>query len=77
MNSGATRTTPTRDDPVTAAFAENMEDFIQTHPIDLWIHGHTHHGADYRIGNCRIVSNQRGYPDQPAADFRPDWIVAV
>ena len=54
-----------------------MEDFIQTHPIDLWIHGHTHHGADYAIGNCRIVSNQRGYADQPVADFRPDWIVEI
>jgi predicted phosphodiesterase len=53
------------EDPVTAAFAENMEDFIRAHPIDLWIHGHTHHCVDYAIGNCRIVSNQRGYFTEP------------
>jgi DNA repair exonuclease SbcCD nuclease subunit len=29
--------------------------------VDLWIHGHTHAGFDYRKGNCRVVSNPRGY----------------
>ncbi len=66
-----------RNDPVTAAFAENMEDVIQTNPIDLWIHGHTHHCVDYRIGACRVLSNQRGYADQPVANFRPDQIVEL
>lgn len=27
----------------------------------LWIHGHTHHSADYLARGCRIVSNPRGY----------------
>lgn len=28
----------------------------------LWIHGHTHTSFDYRVGNCRVVCNPRGYP---------------
>lgn len=28
----------------------------------LWIHGHTHTTFDYRVGNCRVLSNPRGYP---------------
>lgn len=66
-----------RDDPVTAAFAEDMEEFIYSHPIDLWIHGHTHHCVDYTIGTCRVLSNQRGYADEPTKDFRPDLVVAI
>lgn len=27
----------------------------------LWVHGHTHTSFDYQIGQCRIVSNPRGY----------------
>lgn len=28
---------------------------------DLWLHGHTHDGFDYRIGRCRVVANPAGY----------------
>jgi predicted phosphodiesterase len=28
----------------------------------LWVHGHTHTQFDYRVGNCRVLSNPRGYP---------------
>jgi hypothetical protein len=27
----------------------------------LWVHGHTHHRFDYRVGGCRVVCNPRGY----------------
>lgn len=27
----------------------------------LWVHGHIHTSADYRVGDCRVVSNPRGY----------------
>ena len=27
----------------------------------LWVHGHTHSSHDYRVGNCRVVCNPRGY----------------
>ncbi|WP_366919262.1 metallophosphoesterase [Variovorax ginsengisoli] len=27
----------------------------------LWVHGHTHDSFDYVVGNCRVISNPRGY----------------
>lgn len=31
------------------------------HGADLWLHGHTHDGFDYRVGRCRVVANPAGY----------------
>jgi hypothetical protein len=36
---------------------------------DLWVHGHSHRDCDYRIGRTRIVSRQRGGPENGA--FEP------
>jgi predicted phosphodiesterase len=48
----------------------------------LWVHGHTHSGHDYRVGNCRVVCNPRGYqtvamphPENPG--FRADLVVTL
>jgi Icc-related predicted phosphoesterase len=48
-----------KDDLVTAAFATNLE--RRTCGVQLWVHGHTHVGSDYRLGDCRVVNNPRGY----------------
>lgn len=32
----------------------------------LWVHGHTHHGCDYTLGDTRVYSNPKGYPNQSA-----------
>lgn len=45
--------------PLSAAFASNVDHLVQH--ADLWIHGHTHDNFDYRLGNCRVVCNPRGY----------------
>ena len=64
--------------PVSAAFASNMDDFIQEHQPPLWIHGHTHESFDYQIGKTRIVCNPRGYASTaPNKEFRPDFTVVV
>ncbi len=47
----------------------DLEDLIRRFDVDLWLHGHTHHNVDYRVGDTRVVSNQRGYPDQPVPGF--------
>lgn len=48
----------------------------------LWHHGHTHSSHDYRVGNCRVVCNPRGYqtaamPRPENAAFRDDLVVAL
>lgn len=48
-----------RDDPITAAFASNLDHLIGG--ARLWVHGHTHVGCDYTHGSSRVVANPRGY----------------
>lgn len=50
------------DDPIAPAYASNF-------PIDYakgkyWIHGHTHHPADYDAAGIRVLSNPKGYTDE-------------
>jgi Icc-related predicted phosphoesterase len=67
-----------RADPVSAAFASNLEDFILDHQPRLWIHGHTHESFDYEIGKTRVVCNPRGYASiEENKKFRPDYTIVL
>ena len=52
-----------------AASVSPLESLVETAGPQLWIHGHSHADCDYRIGPCRIVSRQRGTPENTA--FEP------
>ena len=43
-----------------AAFVSNLSELLPK--ASLWIHGHVHDSFDYRVGQCRVVANPRGYP---------------
>lgn len=59
-----------------AAYASDLESMIGL--ADLWIHGHTHVAADYRVGNGRVVCNPRGYVgDGVVQEFDPRFVVEV
>lgn len=60
-----------------AAFVSALDDFVGESVVPLWIHGHTHHCVDYKIGKTRIFSNQRGYPGEPDLGFKPDAVIEV
>jgi predicted phosphohydrolase len=64
-----------RANPISCAYASNLDEFIETHQPHLWIHGHIHESVDYHIGKTRIVSNPQGYPDDPNPGFRADWVL--
>lgn len=67
-----------KEDLLSAAYASNLEEFIINHQPNLWVHGHTHHNIDYKIGDTRVVSNQRGYiPEEPNEAFQPAFIVEI
>lgn len=56
------------------AFCSNQHHLIERNPhIVAWVHGHTHHNCDYKIGETRIISNQRGYHgyENLANEFNP------
>ncbi|MHA6643654.1 metallophosphoesterase [Mesorhizobium sp. A623] len=65
-----------RGDALNAAFASDLDDLIEMQQPDLWVHGHTHDSADYRIGDTRVVCNPRGYDDENPA-FKMDLVVEI
>lgn len=50
------------DSPMNECFYTNLENLILDNPqIKYWVHGHMHNGSDYKIGECRVLCNPRGY----------------
>jgi hypothetical protein len=52
-----------------AASVTDLDALIAERGPALWVHGHTHADCDYRIGDTRVVSRQRGGPDR--VDYTP------
>ncbi|RLJ19537.1 phosphoesterase [bacterium endosymbiont of Escarpia laminata] len=57
------------NDVSNAAYVSNLEGLIEQRQPSYWIHGHLHNSSDYLIGNCRIICNPRGYPDERNREF--------
>lgn len=66
-----------KDDLVSAAYASDLEKFIEQHNINLWIHGHIHESLDYNISSTRIICNPRGYPDELNYSFDPELVIEI
>jgi predicted phosphodiesterase len=66
-----------RNDPVSAAYASSLDALVASSGVHLWVHGHTHGSADYKIGDARVLCNARGYPDDLNPDFVPGLVVEV
>jgi predicted phosphodiesterase len=65
------------ESPLKAAFASNLDSLIEQSGVPLWIHGHTHYNVDYVIGSTRVLTNQRGYPEELCKGFNPSLIVDI
>ncbi len=51
--------------PLMPAFNSlDMVSIIEKYQPALWVYGHTHECDDQMIGDTRIISNQRGYPNR-------------
>ena len=48
-------------DPLNAAFASNLDGYIENCGAAFWVHGHIHHHSDYLVGGTRIIANPRAY----------------
>jgi Icc-related predicted phosphoesterase len=69
-----------RTEPISAAYASNLEDLIVTQGPALWVHGHIHRPCDYLIGATRIVNNAFGYLDGAEIEgrgFRGDLVIEL
>ena len=63
--------------PLKSAFASDLDSIIEQSGVPLWIYGHTHYNANFVIGSTRVLSNQRGYPEERCKGFDPALIVEV
>ena len=62
--------------PGTAGFCNALDD--QLAHADLWLHGHLHCPADYRVGRCHVCANPLGYArKQEQARFEPQALIRV
>jgi Icc-related predicted phosphoesterase len=66
-----------RDDILSAAYASNLDEFVEHSEASLWIHGHIHASSDYLLGNTRVICNSRGYPEEFNNRFVPDFTVSI
>lgn len=63
---------------ITAYFTSACDDLMHWYPIDMWMYGHSHNSVDRHLENgVRLVSNQRGYPNEVLAytRFNPNKII--
>lgn len=65
---------------LSTAFVSELPPAFFEVPV-LWVHGHTHTSFDYRVGNCRVLCNPRGYinwhGDFENPDFDPGLVVEI
>jgi 3',5'-cyclic AMP phosphodiesterase CpdA len=52
------------NDDLRWCYASDLTDLIVQGQPDLWVHGHIHRRADYRIGATRVVANPRGHIEE-------------
>jgi hypothetical protein len=45
--------------------------------VPLWIHGHTHYNVDFKVGSTRVLTNQRGYPNELCKRFDPSLVIEI
>ena len=64
-------------DIVTSAYVSNLESTILKYAPDLWLHGHLHNSSSYTIGDCQVICNPKGYPDEPNSDFNPTLVIDI
>jgi Icc-related predicted phosphoesterase len=65
-----------KNDLLSPCYASDLENLMVAGRPALWVHGHIHQKVDYKIGDCRIVSNPRGYPGE-RTNFDPQLVVEV
>jgi Icc-related predicted phosphoesterase len=55
------------------AYVSNLEAVIAEAGPTIWLHGHLHNSSDYRLGECRVMCNPRGYPGMINPEFDPEF----
>lgn len=57
------------------AFYSNLPNLIAQ--ADIWISGHSHSNLDVITNETRLISNQKGYPNETITDFNKRLIITL
>lgn len=66
-----------RKDPITAAYASNLEGTILSLKPQYWIHGHIHSPVRYQIGETEVICNPHGYIDEKYNGYEKELIIEI
>lgn len=66
-----------KNDPISSAYASDLEDIILKHQPLYWIHGHIHTPIRYHIGKTEIICNPHGYIDEKYNGYDKDLIIEI
>lgn len=66
-----------KEDPITSAYASDLEGFILEHQPLYWIHGHIHTPSRYPIGTTEVICNPHGYIDERYNGYDKELIIEV
>ena len=54
-----------KGDTLNDAYSSDLSELILSNPnIKVFCHGHTHDSFDYKIGECKVIANPRGYTSE-------------
>ena len=62
---------------LTPCFSSDLKYLLleSTPHLVAWACGHTHYNFDFRVGDVRVVSNQRGYKHRPKEEYEQAGVV--
>ncbi len=66
-----------KEDPLTSAYASDLEGFILEHQPLYWIHGHIHTPKRYTIGETEVICNPHGYISEKYNGYEKELMVEV
>lgn len=58
-------------------FVSDQTQLITEKQPRLWLHGHTHHACDYKLGETRVVCNPHGYPQERGKTPYPQVVLEI
>lgn len=64
-------------DPITSAYASNLEDVIRKYQPLYWIHGHIHTPSRYMINQTEIICNPHGYISEKYNGYHKELIIEI
>lgn len=65
---------PEQGSSLMPAYSNNWPELVGQ--ADYWIFGHTHSHVDAMVGNCRLISNPKGYPGEECG-FDPGFTIEI